>query len=391
MRTIQFTQVFTVLFLSLSLLACKHENGRDHDHDYEHEDAHHGHEHSGLEIVFTKAQQSKIDFAVETAKAAPFNQIIKTTAQVLPAQSEEQILVAKTNGIISFASPDLVAGKAVQVGQSLLNINAQGMADNNLSVRLAEAESQYLQTKAEYERKQSLAQENIISESELLRAKTDFQNAEVIYKNLQENFTAGKQVLRATFNGYITDVMVKNGDFAEAGQPLVRISNSRNIFIQAEVQTKYYNALAGVQNAHILLPGTGEKHNLQTLNGKLVSYGKSTDRDNPLIPVTFSINNSIGLVPGSFVEIYMLCSTTHDAISVPNEALIEEMGAFFIILQKEEEEFEKQPIVKGSTDGMRTEILSGLMEGQNFVSQGAVYVKLAQVAGTLDAHSVHVH
>ena len=137
MRTIQFTQVFTVLFLSLSLLACKHENGRDHDHDYEHEDAHHGHEHSGLEIVFTKAQQSKIDFAVETAKAAPFNQIIKTTAQVLPAQSEEQILVAKTNGIISFASPDLVAGKAVQVGQSLLNINAQGMADNNLSVLLS--------------------------------------------------------------------------------------------------------------------------------------------------------------------------------------------------------------------------------------------------------------
>jgi cobalt-zinc-cadmium efflux system membrane fusion protein len=387
----QTTKTFSILLILFGLIACGHH---DHENDHEHEhahDAHAGHEHSGSEILFTKEQQAKVDFATEQAKLTAFNQVIKTTAQILPAQTEERILVAKTNGVVSFASQDLLSGKTVSKGQTLLYVNAAGMADNNLAIRFAEAESQYIRTKADYERKQALAEQNIISASDLLQAKTDYQNAEVNYNNLKANFSVGRQAVKADINGFIADVFVQNGAYAAAGQPLVRITNNQRMLIQADVQSKYYKELAGITSANIIVPSTKEKHSLKDINGKLVSYGKSIDTNHPLIPVTFSIDNKIGLIPGSFVEMYIQLRTVQDAIVVPNEALVEEMGAFFVMIKIEDEEYEKRPIVQGATDGFQTEILSGLAVDEVFVSKGAVYVKLAQSAGALDAHSGHVH
>ncbi|MCK7461958.1 MAG: hypothetical protein MZU84_07820 [Sphingobacterium sp.] len=53
--------------------------------------------------------------------------------------------------------------------------------------------------------------------------------------------------------------------------------------------------------------------------------------------------------------------------------------------------FEKREVLPGVTDGIRTEILKGIFENERIVTQGAVFIKLAQSTGTLDAHSGHVH
>jgi hypothetical protein len=53
--------------------------------------------------------------------------------------------------------------------------------------------------------------------------------------------------------------------------------------------------------------------------------------------------------------------------------------------------FEKREVKIGTTDGMRTEIKSGISSLDRIVCKGAILVKLAQSSGTLDAHSGHVH
>ena len=130
---------------------------------------------------------------------------------------------------------------------------------------------------------------------------------------------------------------------------------------------------------------------LEELNGRVVSFGKSSDLANPLIPVVFQVKNSAGLLSGSFVEMYIKTQTNAQAITVPNESVVEEMGNYFVYVQLTPEFFEKREIKKGVTDGFRTEVVSGIADSDRVVAKGAILVKLAQASGSLDEHSGHVH
>jgi len=340
--------------------------------------------------VFTKEQSWKVDFATEEARREPFGQVIRTTAQIQPSQGDERIISAKASGT-AFFNANITEGKAVTAGQTLFSIDGSATADNNLAVRYAEAESEYNRAKAEYERKAELAKDNIVSQSDLLQAKTAFTNAEAVYNNLKRNFSAGRQNISSPIGGYVTSVLVQNGQFVESGQPVLIVSQNRDLFLKAELQPRFFNLLGNITSANIRVMNSNRIYTLEELGGRVLSYGKTADINNPLIPVTFQVNNRAGLLAGSFVEMFIKTQTNAQAITVPNEAIIEEMGNFFVFVQLTPEFFEKTPIKKGVTDGIRTEITEGISAGDRVVSKGAILVKLAQASGALDAHAGHVH
>jgi RND family efflux transporter MFP subunit len=342
-------------------------------------------------VRFTKEQSWKIDFATAEARREPFGQIIRTTAQVQPSQGDERIITAKTNGVALFPNNNMVEGKAVGAGQALFSIDGSGMADNNLSVRYAEVENEYNRAKAEYDRKQELAKENIVSQSDLLKAKTDFSNAEAVYNNLRKNFASGKQTISSPISGFVTRVLVQNGQYIEAGQPVLVVSQNRDLLIKAELQPKYFDLLSNITSANIRLLNSNRTYSLEELGGRTLSYGKSTDINNPLIPVVFQVNNKAGLLAGSFVELFIKTQTNAQALTIPNEAIIEEMGNYFVFVQLTPEFFEKRVVKKRVTDGIRTEIAEGITAGERVVSKGAILVKLSQASGALDPHAGHVH
>lgn len=78
-------------------------------------------------------------------------------------------------------------------------------------------------------------------------------------------------------------------------------------------------------------------------------------------------------------------------ITVPAISLIEEMGNYFVYVQLTPEYFEKREVTIGQTDGIRTEILSGLNGTERVVTRGATLVKITQSSGHLDAESGHQH
>jgi RND family efflux transporter MFP subunit len=342
-------------------------------------------------VTFTKEQSWKIDFATAEVRCENFGQIIRTTAQILPSQGDERVITAKTSGIVIFPDNNIVEGKAVNAHQTLFFIDGSEMADNNLSVRFVEAENEYNRAKAEYERKQELAKENVVSQSDLLKAKTDFTNAEAVYDNLRKNFVAGKQAVGSPISGFVTRVSVRNGEYAEAGQPVMIVSQNRDLMIKAELQPKYFDVLSGITSANIKLPNGNRTYSLEELGGRVISYGKATDIANPLIPVIFRVNNTAGLLSGSFVEMFIKTQTNAQALTVPNEAIVEEMGAYFVFVQLTPELFEKRAIKKGATDGVLTEITDGVSDGERIISKGAILVKLSQSSAALDPHAGHVH
>ena len=59
--------------------------------------------------------------------------------------------------------------------------------------------------------------------------------------------------------------------------------------------------------------------------------------------------------------------------------------------KKNKEVFKKQEVTIGSTDGKRTEILSGLKAGDKAVVSGAYQVKLASLSGAIPEGHSHSH
>jgi len=341
-------------------------------------------------VLFTKEQSWKVDFATEEVRHQPFGQIIRTIAQVQASQNDEKLVVARASGIVQFSANDIVSGKAVKAGQALFTIQSGGLADNNMNVRYNAAVIEYNRAKADYERKKLLANDRIVSDRELLETETIYKNAKVIYENLRKHFSSGSQSISSPLNGFVKQVLVRNGEYAEAGQAVIVVSQNRDLQIKAELQPRFYDVLSTISTANIRVLNSNLTYTLEELNGKIISYGKSINLQNPLIPVVFQVKNSTGLLPGSLVEMYIKLQTNNQALTIPNGAIIEAMGTHFVFVQITPEYFEKRTVSIGKTDGFRTEITKGISSGERVVSKGAILVKLSQVTGALDTHG-HAH
>jgi RND family efflux transporter MFP subunit len=342
-------------------------------------------------VVFTKEQSWKIDFATEQVTAEPFGQVIKTTAQIQAAQGDEILVTAKTNGVLLFSSNLILEGKNVSKNQVLFTISGSGLANNNSAVRFTEAKNNFEKAELDYERTKALSKEKIVSEKELLTAKHHYDNARVVYENLNKNFSSAGENVSGPMDGFIKQLFVQNGQYVEAGQPIFSISQNKSLILEADVQQKYVSVLAFVKDANIRTLHDNKTYRLDELNGEVLSYGRSTNDNNYLIPVSLKIDNKGDFIPGSFVEVYLKTIANSQAIKIPNSALLEEQGIFFVYVQITPELFEKREVKPGATDGLRTEILTGLNSGERVISAGAIFVKLAQATGSLDAHSGHVH
>ena len=342
-------------------------------------------------INFTKEQSWKIDFETILPSVESFGKVIKTTAQILPDQMSETLLIAKTNGVVEFHK-NILEGDVVKGGDALLSISGNGLANDNASIRFIEAKNNYDLTKADYDRKLALSQNQIVSEKELESSKADFETAKAVYGNLKKNFNANGQIIVSPESGVVKHVFVTNGQYVETGEALYSITNNDKLIVKAEVQQKHYSLLGSIISANIKSLVDNKIYSLKDLNGKLLSFGKNIDEDEGfLIPVNFQIENNKKFLPGSFAEVFIKTNTNNKALVIPNTALIEEQGNFFVFVQLTPELFEKREVKFGVSDGINTEVISGLDSQERIVSKGAIIIKLAAVSNSLDPHAGHVH
>lgn len=340
--------------------------------------------------VFTKEQSWKVDFASSLPFNKPFGQIIKTTGLIESTPGDELILSAKTSGIVVITSNTILEGKDVSKGQTLFQIIGE-TADNNISVKYMEAKNNFEKASSDFERAKDLYNEKIISTKEMQTVKNQYENTKVIYDNIKKNFSSLGQTVSSSMSGYLKQVLVKNGSYVEVGQPLVVVSQSKTLQITANIPQKYYHVLPYIKSANFRSSIDNQMHSFEELNGKILSFGKSANAYNFMIPVHLQIDNNADFVPGSFVDLFLIASNGTNTLSLPNSSLMEEQGIFFVWVQITPELFEKREVKIGGTDGMNTEIKSGILPLERVVIKGATMIKLAQATGSLDAHSGHVH
>lgn len=338
------------------------------------------------EIILPKAKAEAAGVKVSVIEPAPFQQVIKTSGQVMAAQGDESVAVATVAGVVSFRGK-ITEGMSVSKGTPLITISSNNIADGDPVQR---ARIAYEVSKKEYERMKALVKNKIVSDKDFAQAEQSYENARLSYEALSQNHSAIGQNITAPIAGYVKSVLVKEGDYVTIGQPLVSVTQNRRLFLRAEVSEKYYPYLRTISSANFQPPYNNQVYELKALNGRLLSFGKAAGDNSFYVPVTFEFDNKGEVIPGSFVEVFLLSSSMENVISLPRTALTEEQGMFFIYIQLDEEGYKKQEVTIGADNGKRVQILAGVKTGDRVVTEGAYQVRLASASNAIPAHS-HEH
>jgi RND family efflux transporter MFP subunit len=345
---------------------------------------------SGTEITYLKDQSWGTEFLSVPVADVPFQEIIKTTGTILSAPGDETVLTAKSSGTVLFSGNKTIIGSAISAGDKLFTIAASDLTQSNPEVIYLEAKSNFERTKAEFERAQALLPDKIISEKDYLSAKTAFEQAQNTYKVVAKNYSVAGQGVVSPSTGFLKNILVSEGQFVEAGTPLAHISKNKKLLLQAQVSQKYFQKLPEISGANFKMAGHPEVFSTKSMNGRVVSFGKTTSAASPFVPITFEIDNVGQIIPGVVVEVFLKTNAKENSVVIPLEALMEEQGLFFVFVQTGGETFEKREITLGGTDGQMITVRSGLQAGERVVSKGAYAIKLASAGGELPEHG-HSH
>lgn len=375
--------------LCMFLLGACGEHAHEHGEEgHTHEEEMHAGEKAGHsdEIILTPEKAKAAGVEAEAIHAGSFRNVIHTSGQILAAQGEEATVVAASSGVVSF-SRKVAEGMQVGKGTELLSVSAAHIQDGD---PVQKAKVAYEKAKEEYERAQKLVSSQIVSQKDFAALREAYENVRLTYEALKPSKSGKGVAVKSPIGGFIKTCLVKEGDYVTVGQPLMTVTQTRRLVLKAEVSERYYAQLSQVTSANFQTPYNNKVYSLDNLGGKLLSFGKSSGDTSYYVPVTFEFDNRGDMVPGSFVEVYLLSGERNGVLSLPVSALTEEQGVYFVYLKLDAECYKKQEVKLGASDGSRVEILSGIKDGDTVVTRGAIHVKLASASNAIPAHT-HNH
>lgn len=369
------------VFVSL-LCAC--HGSHNHGHDHEGEEVHaEEHEHAPGVIILEPEAAKAAGVEVTTVARSTFHDVIEVSGSLMAASCDESTVVATVSGIVNHAQ-HISEGMAISKGATVYHIKSDNLQDGDQAQR---ARISYLAAKREYERAKPLVDEKIISERDFSVIRTEYETARLAYEAIGRSTSAKGVAVASPMAGYIKTCMVKDGDYVQVGTPLMVVTRNQHLYLRAEVPVRYYSELSKITSAKFRTQYSNEVIDLKTVNGTLMSSGKSAVSTSSYVPVTFQLDNKGGIVPGSYAEVFLITGERPNVLSLPTSALTEEQGVYYVYIKQDEDSYKKQEVTLGATDGEYTEIKSGLNGGEHVVTRGAISVKLASASKAIPGHS----
>ncbi len=345
--------------------------------------------HSSEEIIFTKEQAWETDFATLELIPQEFKSVIPVSGKLEALPTNMSSLIAPTEGIVHFVK-NWIPGQKVKKGEILFTIDAGQLTSNNLNTKYNSANAIYEKAKSDLEHAEKLVNENIISEKDFREIKLEFETAKIEFETIAKNFSKGRQTIKASQTGILSELTIKAGGFVNEGQQMGKIIRLNKLLLQANLPQNNYDVIDNIASANFKTTYSDKTYSTLDLNGKLISISKTPAKENGYISVYFEIDNPGELTAGLFTEIFLEANSGEEMICIPISALIENEGHYHVYVQEDGEGYISHDVTIGSNNGLKAVVKNGLKSGDRVVTKGAYRIKLASMSGELPTHG-HVH
>lgn len=342
----------------------------------------------------------------ETVKIQTVKASLKPLSAQLTAMGKV-ITPRKSKAIVSYAFPARISevhvaiGDWVKPGQKLVTLQSEevGKAVSDFYKTLADHELARLS----YDRQKRLFDRGVGAKKELLSTEADLKVSEASLEAAEKKlhvlgFTEAQikvlvdthQVnpvisLFAPISGKIIQNNAVLGSMIDQSHELLVIMDPTILWIDAEIYEKDIAKVKRGQMVEILLPAyPGEK-----FRGKTTYISDVLKEETRTITVRSEVENrDYRLKPGMFAEMRIALNHMASALVVPQAAVLEDKGEKIVFVKRGDQYF-LQVIQTGASDDGDMEILRGLAEGDEVVTDGNYQLKSKLYEEILKASHVH--
>ena len=168
-------------------------------------------------------------------------------------------------------------------------------------------------------------------------------------------------------SGVVTKLNAQEGMFVKPDMEIFTIADLTKIWVMVDIFEHQIDWLAEGVSAEINVPAYPGR----TWEGKVEYIYPELDPKARTLRVRLAFDNPAGLLKANmFADVVIYGGPKHDALVIPQEALIETGERASVVTALGEGRFQPVDVVTGMRRGGRVEILSGLKEGGEIVTSG---------------------
>lgn len=284
---------------------------------------------------------------------------ILISGSLLP--DEEVDLSFETSGKI--IEINFEEGSKVSKGQLLAKVN-----DRQLQAQLQRLVGQLKLAEDRVFRQNALLERDAVSKEAYEQVKTELSTLNADIEIVKANIALTE--LRAPFEGVIGLRQVSVGTYASPTTIVAKLTKVSPLKIEFGVPERYANQVKKGTNLTFSMPGE-----LNTFNAKVYATEASVAQATRTLSIRALYPNSNGaLLPGRYASIQLKKDEIQNALAVPSEAIVPEMGKDKVFAYRSGK---AEPVEV--TTGIRTEaqvqILKGLQAGDTIIISGTLQLR----------------
>ena len=375
-----------IILIGFLLLGCKEKDQSKSDSEVTDSGA-------NATIRITKEQFEANRMRLDTVSTRSLSELISVSGLIdVPPQS-----IASLSAIQGGYIKDIpfLVGDQVKKGQALVTLENPEFI--TLQQEFLEISERLNYLRSEYERQQTLIEENITSRKNFLKAESEFKSAVARHEGLRKRLLmlsiSPKQVeagnisattrLYAPIEGSISEVHVTKGMYVSPTTEILEIINTDHIHLELNVFEKDILKLRKGQEIRFQIPEISG----DTYTGEVYLIGTDIDQ-NRTIKVHGHLKNDaeVQFLRGMFLEAQILVGRVgadpRKTLALPENAIVEIEDRHYILqLESQDDQgyvFQKVEVQLGQASGGIVEILSENLSPQDQVLVRGAYEAMPQ-------------
>lgn len=302
-------------------------------------------------VGLSTVEQRVIADEIESVGTSVANESVDLTAKV-----------SETVFTVNFEDGDFV-----ERGQVLVElVNADEAS------RLAEAQATVDDAVRQFDRIENLSAQNLVADNEQDQARTNLETAKARLEGVL--VAMDDRLVRAPFSGYLGFRNISEGTLLTPGTIITTLDDVSVIKLDFTIPEMYF---ADVSVGQIIKSNSivyGDK----IFEGTVSVVGSRIDPVTRGVSVRATIDNSgMQLRPGMLMTV-SLALNEKLALVVPERSVIASQGQQYVFVVDIENKVIRTEVELGRRRGGFVEILSGLVQGQEVVSEGTIRVRPGQ-------------
>jgi RND family efflux transporter MFP subunit len=289
---------------------------------------------------------------VEEVRAVQFPILVEVTGQV--AAVTQATLSSKIQGTV--LEVRVREGTLVSKGEILLTLDSRDLRAN-----LARADAELENAKAHLARMKRLYDQESVAKQELDNATRSFKVADATKQAAEAQLSY--TVIRAPFDGIVTEKKIEVGELAAPGQPMLKLEDPKRARLEATVAEGDLRSVTVGGKVPIVIDALGE----QPLTGTVAQVLPSGDPATHTFLVKVDLPPTPGLRTGMFGRMQLGKGSSRTlAISKPGIIERGELTGAFVV--GADDIMRLRWVKVGRTVGTSVEILSGLNPGERVLA-----------------------